>query len=300
MSIKNLKVGLLGLIAVTTLGIAPTLDNAGLQVTANAESITAYAADGDASEANKGSRDELNQKISEGVNQNKYAVEGGGTLTGAQLVEKGDIVESNYNRLTSKSRQQLVTDMVQTTTDEVAKTEKKQEQGETVGPSAITAQTQQNWIQEIQAHPGVGTRMLTDILQTVKPDYNSARYIFEPFAGPLNTLIALGVIVLMTLLTLTFVIDLSYIHIPFFQGMVDGGGNGGGGEGGFSVSSIVSKEAKDAVQNDNGKSPAGAYFKKRAFGVIVLGFCILFFAQGQIFVIVGWILDIVSGILNIG
>lgn len=294
--VNKLKVGLLTALAATTFALAPVAEQ--VAGTVFEPTIEAHAV-GETSTANKGSRKALNQVIKDKVNSKKYAVDGGGTLTGAQLVKDGDIIESNYNRLTAKARQNLITDMTQATTDAVAKTEKKQESGSRISGDAITAQTQQNWIQELQAHPGVGSRMLTDILQTVKPDYAGARYIIEPFAGPLNIAIAAVVIVLMTLLTLTFVIDLSFIYIPFFQAAAST--EGGGKDGGFAVGNLVSNEAKQAVKDaDNGKAPAGTYFKKRFIGVALLGLCILFFAQGQVYVVTGWLLDLLSGILNLG
>lgn len=291
---RKIQAGLIAFITVGTLAIAPIVDTAVNTVFEPA--ITAYAV-GEGSEVNSGSRKALNQAIKDKVNGNKYAVEGGGTLTGAQLVKDGDILETNYNRLTSKARQQLVTDMTQVTANEVAKTEKKQESGDNISQDAITQQTQQNWIQELQAHPGVGSRMLTDILQTIQPDYASARYIIEPFSGLFNTLIAVLVILLMTFLTLTFVLDLSYINISWFQAMA----SAESGNGGFSASSLVSQEAKQAVQDaDGGKVPTWTYFKKRLIGVGVLSLCLLFFVQAQVFQLVGFVLDLFSGILNLG
>ena len=291
MKINKFKKGVATLLLASTFAITPFAQEVVTEIFT--PGIEAHA---NTTEANTESRKALNQALKDEVNSKKYAVEGGGTLTGAQLVQNGAILDSNYNRLTPKARQELITDMVQVAENEVAKTEKKQEDGNNISGDAITAQTQQTWIQEIQNHPGVGTRMLTDILQTVKPDFAAARYIFEPFAGPLNTLIALGVIMLMTFLTLTFVFDLSYINIALFQAAASKEGQEG-----FSLGSLISKEARTAVEDaDGGKVPTWTYFKKRSIGLIVLGLCLLFFVQGEIYTIVGWLLDMLSGVLNLG
>lgn len=312
MKAKSLKIGAASLFLAATMLANPATSTVINHISApiGITQITQVAKADDtegAGAANTASRAELNGKIADAVNANKYNVEGGGTITGSQLVKDGDIVQTNYDKLTSSSRQKLVQDMVQTSKNEVSKTEKKTEDGQTPGESAITEQTQTDWIQELQNHPGVGTQMLTDILSTVKPDYNKARYILQPFNGPVNTIIAIMVIVVMMGLTLTFAIDLAYIYIPMFQSLADnsgggsgsGGGQGGGqGDSGFSIGGVVSKDAKDAIQSETG-NPALKYFKSRAIGSILLGFCILFLAQGKIFLIVGWILDLVSGVLHI-
>lgn len=309
MNVKNVKMGLASLFLATSLmGASGAVTSAVQAPNLITTTQVVHAADTDgAGASNTASRQDLNGKIADAVNANKYEVSGGGTITGSQLVKDGDIIDSNYDKLTASGKQKLVQDMVQTSKNEVAKTEKKAEDGQTPGESAITDQTQQDWIQQLQSHPGVGTRMLTDILSTVKPDYNTARYILEPFAGPVNTIIAILVIVVMMGLTITFAIDLAYMYIPMFQAMADNGSGGGSGSGGggsgsgesFSVGGLVSKDAKDAIQNESGKNPAMQYFKSRIVGTIILGLCILFLAQGKIFVIVGWILDLVSGVLHI-
>lgn len=272
--------------------------------------------------ASEESRQNLNSKIDEAVNSNKYKVDGGGTLTGHQLVKDGNVVSSNYDRLTMGARQDLINDMVQVAENEVAKTNQSVEQNggdaSTLGAGAITEETTSNWIQDIQDNPGVGSKMLAQTLKDVKPDYNKASYIMQPFKGPINTAIAFVVIAVMAFLTLTFALDLSYLYIPFFNALAGGGGsNGGGGNyamaggggasagsngsGALKPSAWVSTEAKQAYQEaeQSGKSSAMIYFKKRAVGAIMLGFCIMFLAQGQIFTIVGWILDLVSGILRL-
>lgn len=299
---KNIsKKAKMSFVALASLGIVALSPVGGVVGNVFNEPVIALAANDDTAQGvNEASRKELNNRINEYCAKNKYPVDGGGTLSGSQLVSNGDIIESNYNRLTKKGKQQLVTDMTQAVTNAVDQTQKQQEEGKNLPSDAITEQTKQNWIQQLQSNPGVGSRMLTDILQQVKPDYAGARYIFEPFAGPINIAIAFVVIIVMSLLALTFAIDLAFMYIPFFQA-VAGDGNGGG-DGKFKVGNLVSNEAKHAVQSSNNgeKNPATVYFKSRLFGVILLGLCILFFAQGQVYTLVSWVLDLVSGFLNLG
>lgn len=252
--------------------------------------------------ANDASRKELNTSIRDNVNKNKYDVEGGGTITGSQLVKDGDIISVNYDKLTGSAKQKLVTDMVTTAKTEAKKTEdKQQKEGKEPSEGAISDQTVSDWIQQIQSNPGVGSKMLTQTLQDVKPDYNKASYIMQPFKGPINTLIAFVVIAVMLLLTLTFAIDLAYLYIPMFNAMASSENSESGGAKTMKPSSWVSREAQTAYEEaSDGKNSAILYFKKRIIGCLMLGMCIMFFAQGQIFTIVGWIMDLVSGMLHLG
>lgn len=265
------------------------------------KATTVYA-DSDTDVANDASRKELNTVLRDEVSKNKYDVEGGGTITGAQLVKDGDIISVNYDKLTGSAKQKLVTDMVQAAKNEAQKTsDKQQKDGTPPSEGAISDQTVSDWISQIQSNPGVGSKMLTQTLQDVKPDYNKASYIMQPFKGPINTAIAFVVIAVMLFLTFTFAVDLAYLYIPFFNAMAGDGGDSGEGNKTLKPSSWVSREAKSAYQDtEGGGNSALAYFKKRAIGCLMLGLCIMFFAQGQIFTIVGWIMDLVSGVLQLG
>ena len=309
---KNLKGLLISAVALTAIvtssGVASSqnikhgLDNSlqTVQTVVGFKTTTAHA--DDTQVANDASRKELNTSIRDTVSKNKYDVEGGGTITGSQLVKDGDIISVNYDKLTGSSKQKLVTDMVKTAETEAQKTaDKQQKDGKEPSEGAISDQTVSDWISDIQSNPGVGSKMLTQTLQDVKPDYQSASYIIQPFKGPINTLIAVVVILVMLFLTLTFAIDLAYLYIPFFNAMSSDENGGGDGSKSLKPSSWVSREAKSAYsETEGGGNSALKYFKKRIVGSLMLGMCIMFFAQGQIFTIVGWLMDLVSGVLHLG
>lgn len=306
--LKGLVVSALAVLTISTTGVIGTTvnaDNGNVGVTTVLGNLTGTEvhAEIDGDVANSASRKELNNAIRDEVNKNKYNVEGGGTITGSQLVKDGDIISINYDKLTGKSQQKLVNDMVQVAKNEAQKTEDKfQKEGTEPSEGAISDQTVSDWISEIQNNPGVGSKMLAQTLQDVKPDYNKASYIMQPFKGPINTLIAFVVIAVMLFLTLTFAIDLAFLYIPAFNAMAgDDGGTDKNGNKAFKPSSWVSREAKQAYSDtEQGGNSAWAYAKKRWVGCLMLGLCIMFFAQGEIFTIVGWIMDLVSGILRIG
>ena len=63
--------------------------------------------------------------------------------------------------------------------------------------------------------------------------------------------------------------------------------------------SLAVKVAEESDSSDGNKKQAlGIYLKRRIFMLILLGICLLYLVQGQIYTFVGWILDLVSGFLG--
>ena len=101
--------------------------------------------------------------------------------------------------------------------------------------------------------------------------------------------------------------------IPQFR-MITGGDNGGGGGGGMHgggggggrKSKIVGTQAMNAIQaeeNSRGdgkqKSALETYFETRIMSLVVLGLCLVYLIQGQIYILIGWILDLLNGFLGL-
>ena len=108
----------------------------------------------------------------------------------------------------------------------------------------------------------------------------------------------------MSLLGLVIVADIAYIALPPVRIFAEEGGEGK--KGGIR-SHLFSYEATQAVKiaengggNGNGetKQALGIYFKRRVVMLIVLGICLMYLVNGQIYTLVGWILDLVSGFLK--
>lgn len=222
-----------------------------------------------------------------------YPKEGGGSYKYSELVEKG-YVNGNFTELTSKGKENLLTDM-----NTYAESAVKEN-------SNITNQTKTTWLTNLQQCNGVGTQLMNTILQNTKPDYATANRIYEPFSGIVGTCLALGAILIMAFLGITMVLDLSYIGIPAFRMMVGGDDKGGkDGKPKFisweAVSAVTQAEGGNGGSGQDGsgnKVAVGIYFKKRVIMLIVLGVCLLYLISGQIYTLVSWILDLVSGFLG--
>lgn len=166
----------------------------------------------------------------------------------------------------------------------------------------------QDWLSTLQQKEGVGSKLMTTLLKNTKPDFATANRIYEPFSGTVGTVLGLIAVLLMAALAIVMVLDLSYIAIPFVRNLLDGGADEGNGGNGVK-SRFVSWEAYTAVQQVEGgqgnsgqqgsenKAAVGIYFKKRVVMLLILGICLLYLVQGEIFTLVGYFIDIVSGFL---
>lgn len=235
-----------------------------------------------------------------------YDKQGGGTYAWNELVTNDGLVSGNFTNLTSSAKEELLTDMNQLADNKISDDETKAASNGNKSRSQVTSQTKSNWLVNLQQCNGVGTQLMNTILQNTKPDYATANRIYEPFSGIVGTCLALGAILIMAFLGITMVLDLSYIGIPAFRMMVGGDDKGGkDGKPKFisweAVSAVTQAEGGNGGSGQDGsgnKVAVGIYFKKRVIMLIVLGVCLLYLISGQIYTLVSWILDLVSGFLG--
>ena len=111
----------------------------------------------------------------------------------------------------------------------------------------------------------------------------------------------------MSLLGVVLVSDVMYIALPPLQALVPPDGPREARAEGTSavakLSFIFSDDARYAVRTamaeENGKKQAyGIYLKRRVVMLILLGICLLYLVSGQIYSLVGKLLDLVSGFLG--
>lgn len=227
-----------------------------------------------------------------------------GYLTGPSVIkDDGMINEANFKKLTNESQRQVIKD-VNSVAEDLLRSDSVAEDGAT-----YTDEDYQNWIQQLQQCDGVGSRLISTLMANTKPDFASANRIYQPFSGTVGTILGLVAVLLMAALAIVMVLDLAYIAIPFVRNLLDGGSSDNGNGSGGIKSKFVSWEAYNAVQqveagggnSGNGggdnKTAVGIYFKKRIIMLLILGLCLLYLVQGEIFTMVGWFMDLVSGLL---
>ena len=245
---------------------------------------------------------ELTVYVQSQLSQNEYNAEGGGYIKGSDLFEGSptegyDLDEGQFNKLNSAAQTDLVKDIAEKSYE--AEDKKKN----------VSEETVQNWWKELQTKEGAGSKFLNVILENTKPDFVTANKLYQPFSGILGTIMGIIAVIGMAMLGVVLVSDIFYIVIPPVRMLVadEGGGSGGEGRGSRKgASKVFSDDALYAVRvaedsNDTGgskKQALGVYLKRRVPMLILLGICLLYLVSGQIYTLVGWVLDLVSGFLG--
>lgn len=233
----------------------------------------------------------------------EYAVDGGGYLKGEDLfmsspisgIPAYDLDEDQFSKLTSSAQTQVVQDIAQYSQNAVSdKTD--------TTVTGVSESTVQNWWRQLQTKQGVGSKFMNQILQNTKPDFVTANQIYQPFSGVVGTVLGLIAVLLMAFLGIVMVSDIAYITLPPVRMFVSDDEKGR-----FSKSKLFSHDALYAVkcaeeQSDggsgNGKQALGIYFKRRVVMLILLGICLMYLVQGQLYTLVGYVLDLVSGFIG--
>lgn len=233
------------------------------------------------------------------MSNKEYAVDGGGTIEGRDLFDGSptdgyDLNEDEFQTLTSAAQAEVVEDIAENSNAAIEETD------------TVSESTVQNWWKELQTKDGVGSKFLNEILKNTKPDFVTANAIYEPFSGLVGTILGVISVLLMAFLGIVMVCDISYIALPPVRNLVaDDDGDKSGHK--LAKSKIFSHDAIYAVQcaenntdggSGGGKQALGIYFKRRVVMLIILGVCLLYLIQGQIYTLVGMILDLVSGFLG--
>lgn len=245
----------------------------------------------------------LQQYVYKEMAGNSYKLEGGGSIQGGELFEdKGDgrfdVKSSTFQELDKKSQQQFVKDLTQKA-EETYDPDSSVHQAETplVEKSTVTS-----WYKDLSENPGIGSRMLSEMLSQTKPDFIGAQETISPIHPFINIVLGLLAIIMMIALSVTILLDLNYIVVPPFRILVGDQDSGGSQDKGFirkslSVSNDAILAVRKAESNESGTGGALAqYMKTRIMGLILLGIALLLLVQGQIWNLVGMLTDAVSGI----
>ena len=233
------------------------------------------------------------------MSQNEYEVDGGGSLSGSELFEGSptdgyDLQEDEFTSLTSSAQTEVVEDIADNSYDAI----------DSDKADGVTESTVQNWWKELQTKDGVGSKFMNEILKNTKPDFVTANAIYQPFSGLVATVLGLLAVLIMAFLGIVMVADISYIVLPPVRNLVADDDNE---RGKVVKSKVFSHDAIYAVQcaedtsdggSGGGKQALGIYLKRRIVALILLGICLMYLIQGQVYTAVGWVLDLLRGFLT--
>ena len=245
---------------------------------------------------------------------NRYKMKTGGYLMWSDLFsevgtdkEGADYLNvTNLDKLTAGSKRSFIEDLFRIAN---AVAYDNEANGVAVGSDKPTTETVRDLYEIVQDEAGMAGTLLASIMQNTKPDYATANKIYEPFSGVVGTILGVIAVFIMALLGITMALDIAYITIPAFQMAIDsegdGSSEGGKGSGAKGFARVISNEAHAAMKSNesegkdgNYKAAVGTYFKYRWKGLVLLGICLLYLVQGQIYSFVGWFIDLFSGFLG--
>lgn len=148
-------------------------------------------------------------------------------------------------------------------------------------------------------------QLLTLMFAETKADLSTAMKWFGPFQGTVGLILGIGVVIIMVLLIASTVFDLVYIGLPMARNALDGKADSNGQAKPFGVSYDAVKVVQEHEQGGgtggsggggNGGNIYFAYLKRRVLTYIILAVCILYLISGQLSSVIGWLLNLVSGV----
>lgn len=164
------------------------------------------------------------------------------------------------------------------------------------GGSADTVQQIMADIQDTDS--SVSSVMLPLIFASTKGDMYQAYKISSPFLEILSVVLGVGAVLLILLLLFSTVMDLAYIGLPVWR-EAQAGKEGGKNPFGVSYEALTTvKEVEKGLGGGDGgyRNAYLLYFKRRALTYIILAICIFYLICGGLSGIIGFVLNLVSGI----
>lgn len=136
--------------------------------------------------------------------------------------------------------------------------------------------------------------VVRQLSENVNADYIRAWVWFKPFSGGISTLLGFITLAISALLTLSTLIDISWLIIPLVQML----GSKTTGEKPKWISNEAWTSQRDAERDGNVyRNSLALYFSRKTKSWLVLFICLLYLLNGQIFDLIGWIMDTISTII---
>lgn len=236
--------------------------------------------------------------------------------TGGDFVAWGDLTKQDtsapinvaqFQNLTKGEKRNFIEDVLTIANADVWTTDHDSSLGTVnlADEGEVTDETVQTLVDWMSQNLGMGGTLIASLLQNTKPDFVSANRIYAPFSGIVGTILGLISILIIALLGIHMALDIAYIMIPSFYMIMGGGGEGGEKSFGSKLISKAAKNAMKSQENDGGSNGQGGgkqaiaiYLKSQIVGLIVLGIALLYLVSGNIYSLVGSIIDLVSGFLG--
>lgn len=185
---------------------------------------------------------------------------------------------TTYNNLSQKSKQELM---------EICLV--------TIQNSSISSTNRNKIYNFISDSDPTVSKLVRQLSSDVTADFAEAYMWLRPFTSPLSVFLGVLSILIFVLLGLSIVVDIAFIVIPGFQWLLLRSTES-------KKPPFISIEAWDACKEaeshaGSGRTPLQAYFKSKVKEYVVLAICLLYLVSGEIYTLVGILVDYFQGLL---
>ena len=165
---------------------------------------------------------------------------------------------------------------------------------ENIKDSGISTMASNKIYNFIESQDESTASLVRQLSNDVNADFAEAYMMFKPFSGVLGIVLGVFAIAIFVTLTLMILVDLSYIVIPIIRDFLTQPQG---------KPKFVSNEAWYAVkevdgENHSNKNVLTVYLKKKTMQFVALSICILYLLSGQIYILIGNLMDMFRGMLG--
>lgn len=165
---------------------------------------------------------------------------------------------------------------------------------ENIKDSGISTMASNKIYNFIESQDESTASLVRQLSNDVNADFAEAYMMFKPFSGALGIVLGVFAIAIFVTLTLMVLVDLSYIVIPIIRDFLTQPQG---------KPKFVSNEAWYAVkevdgENHSNKNVLTVYLKKKTMQFVALSICILYLLSGQIYILIGNLMDMFRGMLG--
>lgn len=166
----------------------------------------------------------------------------------------------------------------------------------TISNSSMSTMSRNKLYNFIESQDESTASLVRQLSNDVNADFAEAYMKFKPFSGVLGVILGVFAIVIFVTLTMMILVDLSYIVIPMIRDFLTPSSAN-------AKPKFVSNEAWYAVKevdsaNDTQKNVLLIYLKKKTMQFVALSICILYLLSGEIYNLIGNLMDMFRGILG--
>lgn len=166
----------------------------------------------------------------------------------------------------------------------------------TISNSSMSTMSRNKLYNFIESQDESTASLVRQLSNDVNADFAEAYMMFKPFSGVLGVILGVFAIVIFVTLTMMILVDLSYIVIPMIRDFLTPSSAN-------AKPKFVSNEAWYAVKevdgaNDTQKNVLLIYLKKKTMQFVALSICILYLLSGEIYILIGNLMDMFRGILG--